>query len=179
MRGRAAARGAEAKLGELARALGPFAGAVSRDPRLPAALILTPGDRAELYGGLRAWAKTVREYLRGRGLGASVVVGFDPRYAAAVASARLGVAVLASPAEERARGRAAWLRNLDLPQAEVAALARGGVRTLGELLALSPGLVTERGGPAAAELRAIYVEGSQLAIALADGVFEHAAARAS
>jgi hypothetical protein len=166
------------KLRELEHALAPFAGVVARDPRLPAALVLTPGDRAELYGGLRAWAKTVREYLRGRGLGASVVVGFDPRHAAAVASAHLGVAVLASPAEERMRAHAAWLRDLGLPVGEVEALAKGSVRTLGQLLALSPGLVDARGGPAAARLHALYQEAPQLAIALADGAFERAAQQA-
>jgi hypothetical protein len=181
--------GAEAKLAELERALGPFAGAVRRDPRLPGALVLTPGDRAELYGGLRAWAKTVREYLRGRGLGASVVVGFDARYAAAVASARVGVAVLAGPAEERARAQAVWLRDLGLPRAEVEALAREGVRTLGELLSLSPGLSgwprregapLRSGSPGGATeaLRALYTEGAQLTIALADGRSERVAARA-
>jgi hypothetical protein len=109
-RGGPALRAVEARLDELARDLGPFAGTVHRDPRFPGSLVLAPGDRAELYGGLRTWAKTVRAYLLGRGVGASVVVGFDPSCAAAVAATRVGVAVFASPSEERARALTATAR---------------------------------------------------------------------
>ncbi len=138
----------------LARDLGPFVGAVLPDRGIPGVLSVVPPDHGALYGGLKAWANVVREYVRGRGFSASVAVGFDPPYAAVIAASRVGVTVLSSANQERARALAVPLRDLGLGPRAREALAEAGVRTLGELLSLDdPDFIARAGGDAAALVR--------------------------
>ncbi len=121
----------------LARDLRPFVGAVLPGSGVRGTIFVAPPDHGALYGGLKPWANVVREYVRGRGASASVAVGFDPPYAAAIAaSRRAGVTVLASANQERERALAVPLRDLGLGVRACKTLGGAGVRTLGALLAV-------------------------------------------
>ena len=78
---------------------------IAGPPELPISgtnvLFFRPDARARLYGGLIGWAHTVRSYLAGRHLRASLVIGFDAHRVEAIARARSLLRVFASPEDER------------------------------------------------------------------------------
>jgi hypothetical protein len=150
--------------GDLARDLAPFVGAVLPDRSIPGVLFVVPPEHGALYGGLRPWANVVREYVRGRRFPASIAVGFDPPYAAAIAASRVGVAVLSSTNQERERALQVSLRDLGLGLRARTVLAEAGVRTLGALLALDDLDFIAHAGSDALALSRRFPRGEQLGI---------------
>ncbi len=154
----------EAVLGELVAALQTFSPRVARwAPAHPSgegaegSFRLDPTGLGGLYGGERNWAETVHRYLRGRGFRATVGVGFHAAslHAAALAAGR-PVQVSASEEAEREAAADVQLRALGVPERLCAPLERLGVMTLGELLALPHGELTQRFGAEASALHDAY-----------------------
>ncbi|HMG53438.1 MAG TPA: DNA polymerase Y family protein [Kofleriaceae bacterium] len=95
----------------------------------------------------RAWGDAIAQAVSGLGYRGAVVVGFSRFASYAIARARrIGVLAFASDAEERAAAGAVPLARLDIDARLREALARLGVRTVGELVRLPGGGILERFG---------------------------------
>jgi len=105
-----------------------------------------------LHPSLAAWSEAIRTALIAAGLAATVAVGFTRFGTYAVARTGRGVRCLASPEEERMVVGALPLARLDLAPELRDALARLGVTTVAQLLALPAGGLLERFGPEAYRL---------------------------
>jgi len=105
-----------------------------------------------LHLSLAAWGVAIRAALTAAGLVATVAVGFSRFGTYAVARTGRGVRLLASSEEERMVAGALPLARLDLAPELRDALARLGVTTVAQLLALPPGGLLERFGPKAYRL---------------------------
>ncbi|MFN8179184.1 MAG: DNA polymerase Y family protein [bacterium] len=117
----------------------------------PGVFWLDPNGLEHLHESLERWAACVHQRLDALGLTASVVVGWHPFRALAVARSRQGPHVLASADVERAEAARVPLARL----AEwklVEALHVLGVETLGDLLRLPRGELRDRYGEEAASL---------------------------
>jgi len=98
-------------------------------------------------GSGAAWAQAIARAVTELGYRGAVVVGFSRFATYAIARAmRLGVAVLASDADERAAASRVPLARLDVEPKLRDALARLGVRTVGEMVRLPAGGILERFG---------------------------------
>jgi protein ImuB len=95
----------------------------------------------------RAWGDAIAAAVTELGYRGAIVVGFSRFATYAIARAtRLGVAVLASDADERAAAAAVPLTRLDIDKRLREALARLGVGRVGELVRLPAGGILERFG---------------------------------
>ena len=152
---------------ELARDLVAFSPRVERcDGRggplgLVGAFFLDPRGLDGLFGDPRHWAECVHGYLAGRGLDASVVVGQHAHRCLAIARAHGGVHVL-GPDRELELVSAVALRRAGVRERFCEPLARLGVTTVGDLLALRGGELRTRFGPELAELHRLLSDGAQL-----------------
>jgi protein ImuB len=101
-----------------------------------------------LFRSAAAWGLAIRDGLRGLGFSARVVVGFTRYGTYAIARSRTAGAAeplaFESLAEEERAARAAPLDRLGLPPEERDDLAKLGVATLGDFLALPAGGLRER-----------------------------------
>ena len=128
----------------------------------PGAFFVDPRGLGRLYGGMENWAATVHHYLLGRGLIASVVVGFARYRTLVVAKASDGAKVLRNPAEEKRLSDAVPLRQLGFPERLCDPLGMLGIDTLGAFLELPPGELMTRFGKDAAALHALFSDQAQL-----------------
>lgn len=128
----------------------------------PGAFFVDPRGLGRLYGGLENWAHTVHHYLRGRGLIASVVVGYARFRTLVVAKASDGPKVIPSAAEERSLSDAVPLRQLGFPERLCDPLSMLGIDALGSFLELPPGELKNRFGRDAAALHALFADQAQL-----------------
>ncbi len=100
-----------------------------------------------------AWAAAIAAAVSALELRGAVVVGYSRFAAYAIARAvRVGVTVLRSPEDERARASAVPLARLELAPKLREALARLAVTTVGQLVRLPGGGILERFGPEAHRL---------------------------
>lgn len=139
---------------DVARALQTFSPRVEPDRGAPGTFFVDPEGLGRIYGGMRAWARTVHEYLRARGFRCAVVVGFRRDLASAIARTRRDALVLEDAREEEALAGAVPLDRLDIAGDALESLRQLGVDTLGELLALPGGELTTRFGAAVGDLHA-------------------------
>jgi protein ImuB len=152
----------QACVSELADALSTFSPRVETEPLFEGAFLVDPTGLEGLYGGLVPWARAVHEYLTGRGLRASVVVGFSRYHALAIARRSRGARVIPSAAAEQAEAGRVSLRELGAPARLCADLAKLGVRSVAELEALPAGELADRFGAEAARLHGLFASGPQL-----------------
>lgn len=104
-------------------------------------------------GGRRAWAIAIQRAIEQLGYVGAVVVGFSRFASYALArTARTGIVVLNSDAEERVAAAAVVLARLDIDPKLRDALARLGVATLGQMVRLPAGGILERFGSEAHRL---------------------------
>lgn len=96
-------------------------------------LFFKPEARARLYGGLVAWATTVRSYVSGRNMSASLVVGFDAHRLEVIARSRPIVRVFATAEDERLAVCALKVLCVGLTAEERELVASRNVRTVREL----------------------------------------------
>jgi protein ImuB len=118
----------------------------------PGVFWLDAGGLERLFESLLRWAEQVRASLREAGFTATVVAGFTRFGTYAVARSSTVTTVFADPSEERHAARRVELDRLDLPPDVRDALARLGVKTVGEFLRLPPGGLLRRFGREAYEL---------------------------
>ncbi len=107
---------------------------------------------ALLYPSAKKWARALHTDVEAQGFSGSVVIGFTRFGAYAVAKMKEGIVVFAEASEERAAAREVSLDSLDLEPDLRDALFKLGIKTVGALLALPPGGLYERFGPAAYRL---------------------------
>lgn len=152
---------------ELARALALFTPNVEPAGRAAdGRFFLDPSGLDRLFGDSRSWAESVHRYLTGRGLSATLVVGYH-RFrteALALASSRRGVFVLRSVEDERDRALLVPLARLDLTEKLRDALVRLGVHTVGDLLRLPGDALRTRFGKDAQALHAAASAGAPLPV---------------
>jgi protein ImuB len=116
--------------------------------------VLNASGLGRLFPALEYWARSIVAALHGQGLSARVVVGFDRFHVYALARARLREAVVVfdnREAEAHASQQVPLERLLDDREA-IDALAKLGIATVGELLALPEGGLHERFGPTLSRL---------------------------
>jgi len=147
------ARLAEARA-ELVGAMHRYSPRVEPDAERPGVLWVDPEGMLALFGTLERWAEALWGELPARDLFGSVVVGFERLRAWAVARTCRDARVLADPHEEARRAGQVPLARLDVPPSLEDALRLLAVRTVDDLLALSPGELGVRFGPEAARLHA-------------------------
>ncbi len=147
---------------ELCAGLRAFSPRVELERRFDGAFFIDPNGLGPIYGGMRAWAETVHQYLRARGLSASVVVGFQRYRSLVVARRKFGALVLPSADAERRESDGVTLRDLRIDESLCDPLAMLGVLTLGDFLRLPAGELETRFGRDAAELHALFSEDRQL-----------------
>lgn len=146
----------------LCAGLRAFSPRVELERRFDGAIFVDPNGLGAIYGGMRAWAETVHQYLRARGLHASVVVGFQRYRTLVVARRKHGAFVLPSAQAEREQSDGVTLRDLRIDESLCDPLAMLGVITLGDFLRLPAGELHTRFGREAAELHALFSEQRQL-----------------
>ncbi len=122
---------------DLVRGLLLLTPSVEKDDDEPGLFFLDPSGLERLFGEPRVWAESVHRYLVGRGLSSSVVVGFHRFRTEAIARSRRGVLVLGTPDRERDLALQTRLDRIQVSPDLRDALAKLGVRRLGEVLALS------------------------------------------
>lgn len=147
---------------ELCLGLRAFSPRVELEKRFDGAFFIDPNGLGALYGGMRAWAETVHNYLRARGLSASVVVGFQRHRTLVVARRTHGAQVLSSAEAEREQSDGVSLRELRIDESLCDPLAMLGVLTLGDFLRLPAGELETRFGREAADLHALFSDDRQL-----------------
>lgn len=147
---------------ELCLGLRAFSPRVELEPRFDGAFFVDPNGLGAIYGGMRAWAETVHNYLRARSLHASVVVGFQRYRALVIARRTHGALVLPNASAEREQSDGVTLRELRIDESLCDPLAMLGVLTLGDLLRLPAGELETRFGREAAELHSLFSEQRQL-----------------
>jgi len=101
-----------------------------------------------LYPSLEAWARAVHRGLKEAGFEASVAAGTTRFAAYALARSRRGVTVFEDPALERAAAREAPLERIAMDPEARDALAKLGIRTVGQFIDLPPEGIAARFGPA-------------------------------
>jgi protein ImuB len=142
---------------QLVELLRRFSPGVEPAADLPGVLWLDASGLGQLYPGLEAWADDVGSALQQAGWVARLAVGFSRFASFALASVGARTAVLASPQAERQAVQKVPLARLDLNPRDRDALARLGVHTVGEFLALPAGGVAGRFG---GELRELHSQAS-------------------
>ncbi|NLY95194.1 MAG: hypothetical protein GXY23_14355 [Myxococcales bacterium] len=142
----------------LAHRLLAFSPRVEPDPERAGVFFLDPSGLEGIFGRPSKWIRRVHGALREEGLEGAVVMGFSRFPAWAVARARGGVRVLASPEDERAEAREAPLSLLELGPELERALHKLGIDTLGSFLDLPRGEVSTRFGARAKSLHALFAE---------------------
>lgn len=147
---------------ELCAGLRAFSPRVEVESRFDGAFFVDPNGLGPLYGGMRAWAETVHQYLRARQLQAAVVVGFQRYRTLVVARRSHGARVVPNPRTEREQSDGVSLRELGIDESLCDPLAMLGVLTLGDLLRLPAGELHTRFGREAAELHGLFSENRQL-----------------
>ncbi len=160
---------AETVADELADDLGTFSPRV--EPCLgrggPLAIVgayfLDPRGLDGLYGSPDGWAAAVHAYLSGRGFASSVIVGQQAQRCLAIARASSAgtVEVLGATDERSLVGKVA-LRRAGISERICEPLARLGILTVQDLLALPAGELRTRFGPDVAELHRLLGDGAQL-----------------
>ena len=153
-----------AAVDELAARLHALSPEVTRSEGEPGTLWLGGAGLARLYPSATGWGQAIAQVLASLGLAGVVVVGFS-RFATCAIARGLGhglgvggvvspptVRVFARDADERASARMVPLDRVDVAPELRDALARLGVTTLGQLVALPGAGVLERFGAAAHRL---------------------------
>lgn len=136
---------------ELLSALHTFSPRV--EPAEPGTFFIDASGLGPLYGGPRAWAHAVHEYLKARGFQSRISVGYGRTALLAIAqTSHAPVEVFAHDEATRERANQAPLSAL-LPANDVDALRRIGVTNLKALLALPADGIKLRFGSAATTLR--------------------------
>ncbi|MCK9460362.1 MAG: DNA polymerase Y family protein [Proteobacteria bacterium] len=133
--------------GEVADLLARFSPGVEPSADAPGVFWLAASGLERLHDSATAFARTVRAALREIGFEASVAVGFSRFGAYALARSVQGAVATRSPEEERAAAGRTALAGYDLPPSARGALARLGVVTIAQLLALPPDGLLTRFGP--------------------------------
>ncbi|MBK1723228.1 DNA polymerase Y family protein [Thiocystis violacea] len=118
----------------------------------PGTFWLNASGLERLYDSLTHWASGIEADLAAQGLRATIVVGFRRFATAALAKSSRGPRILSDPLEEQTALQRVPLDRLTLAPKARDALAKLGVLTLGQFLALPPEGVRRRYGPAAFEL---------------------------
>ncbi len=108
----------------------------------------------ELFTGLEAWAHELHRALAARGFVAAVVVGFRRFTTFAVARARTGWTLLATPEHERELAGAVPFAALDAPLPLREQMHALGIRTLGQFLQLPAAGLARRFGKECKQLHA-------------------------
>ncbi|MFH1808759.1 MAG: DNA polymerase Y family protein [Pseudomonadota bacterium] len=140
------------RLGELLRGFSP---GVEPSAELPGVLWLDAGGLGQLYPSLTEWAGDIGSALTQAGWVARVAVGFSRFASFALASVGAAAAVPDSVQAERRAVHKIPLARLELAPRDRDALARLGVHSVGELLALPAGGLRGRFG---AELHRLHHE---------------------
>ena len=143
--GTVSAEEVRAEVDRLLAALRPFSPAIEPCAEEPGVFWLDAAGLDRLFPDLRAWAEGVAAALAACGLrSVAVVVGFDRFCTYALAHARRGVTVLATPEEERAAADRVPLHRLRLEPELRDAMLRLGVRDVGAFRALHPAELAAR-----------------------------------
>ncbi|MBL8747515.1 MAG: DNA polymerase Y family protein, partial [Planctomycetes bacterium] len=137
---------------DLLRLLLRFSPGVEPVPAEPGVFFVDPNGLHELFTGLEPWAKALHDALVAQGFVASVVAGFARFPTFAIARARTGWILLASPEDERRRAAAVPFRVLDAPPKLREQMEELGIRTLGDFLRLPAHELGRRFGKAAEAL---------------------------
>jgi len=140
---------------ELAARLRRFTPHVEPAQQEPGVFWLDASGLERLWPSLAAWASAIASDLAGAGFQATVVVGFSRFGTYALARSCRGVHVLGSEAEERAAARAVPLERIGIEPVHRDTLARLGVTTVGDFLALPREGVGLRFGPELERLHAL------------------------
>jgi protein ImuB len=141
----------------IAQALHEVSPGVQRVEHQPGTFWLDGSGLERLFAGAQpagvVWGEAAARVLARLGFDASVVVGFSRFATCAVArSMGTGVKVFDRDSEERAVARAVALDRLELPPRLRDSLARLGVTTVGQMVALPGGGILERFGKEAHQL---------------------------
>lgn len=139
---------------ELLRILFGFSPAIEPGKDQPGLFFVDASGLHELFTGLEAWAHELHRALVARGFVAAVVVGFQRFTTFAVARARTGWSLLATPEHERQLAGAVPFAALDAPLPLRERLHALGIRTLGQFLELPAAGLARRFGKEAKELHA-------------------------
>ena len=132
---------------ELAAALRRYSPDVEPARDAPGTFWLAGDGLARIFADGEAWARGIARVLDDAGLIGAVVVGFTRFGTYAIARAqRRGVRVFVRDSDERAVARTVPLERLEVEPALRDALARLGVRTVGEMVRLPGGGILERFG---------------------------------
>jgi protein ImuB len=126
---------------EVAREFSPRVEAAS-----PATVLFDLAGQGRLWPDPLALGRAILETARARGLGPSVALAGTRTAALALARATIGLVVIPSGDEARALAPLP-LASLDLPPDRLSLLQRWGLRTLGDLAALTALSLSERLGP--------------------------------
>ncbi len=145
----------EAEVADLVRLLHAFSPYVEVSSEEHGVFWLDASGLSPLFPSLWDWARAIWGAMGGRGRRATVVVGFRRFAVYAVARAREGVHVLATPEEEKAALHGVELARLRMDPDLYETLARLGIRTLGDFLRLPSQEVSRRLGEAAHRLHAM------------------------
>lgn len=145
----------QAEVVELVRLLHGFSPYVEVSSEEHGVFWLDASGLSSLFPSLWDWAKALWGAMVGRGRRATVVVGFRRFAVYAVARAREGIHLLATPEEEEAALHRVELARLRLDPDLYDILARLGLRTLGDFLRLPAQGVSRRLGEAAHRLHAL------------------------
>lgn len=153
------------------RGLSVIAGPAESSHSDPCVLVLRPELRARLYGGVLGWVRTVRSYLSGRHLRASLVVGFDAHRLEALARSAPMTRIFASVEDEKLAVAGLRLTRLPMSDEERSLAHERNVRTLRELASTThPGLSRARG-----HARALLEGAPQLGLGFAEPVLRRSA----
>jgi protein ImuB len=134
--------------GEVADLLERFSPEVEPSAAEPGVFWLNAAGLARLHGSATGFARAVRRALGEIGFEAGVAVGFTRFGTYALARSRGGAVATRGPDEERAAAGRTALSGYALPPTARDALARLGVATVAQLLALPPAGLLTRFGPA-------------------------------
>jgi protein ImuB len=147
--GEVSAADVERARGEIADLLERFSPAVEPSAEEPGVFWLSAAGLERLHGSATSFARAVRDALGEIGFEAAVAVGFSRFGAYALARSLKGALATRSLEEERAAAGRTALAGYDLPPSVRSALARLGVVTIDQLLALPPAGLLTRFGPEA------------------------------
>jgi protein ImuB len=131
---------------ELVDCLQSFSPSVEAAAGEPGIFWLGAGGLERLYGSPLRWARQLSCELRNSGLHASVVAGFTRYGSYAVAKSWHGAFAFGDEAAERRAADSVAIADLNLPRKLRKALSKLGLRTMGQVLALPPGTLSERFG---------------------------------
>ena len=149
---------------ELVEALERFSPRVEPVPGGAGAFWLDASGLERLTPSLASWAAAIGAALDALGYRATVVVGFRKFAVYALAMARYRTRVLGSPEAEQRAVRRAPVDRMELPADVLRFVERMGVRTLGQLLALSRAELVQRFGVEAGRLHLLSSEAAERSV---------------